>query len=311
MKSLRQTLVDDLKAFDLQVRPSSVPSMQPLTAMGILVSFLDKLIHGLSPNTSTTQPPQHRPALPTRSSSSNKLATTSQQQQQTQTPSAPPALSLSITSPSTLDCPNPFDDFSHPSPTDFFPPSPPLPEQPQPRQDSPPPSAAELENFDPDIPLSTAEPESPAPPDGFPDQDAADDMCFDDEGLTPLEKIYLFARSQAAFHKSVIHSSFLRSRSPLISLARCRVYIAHELPSILPLVAPPEAVEYVLPLLSGLAMDDGTSSPLLSLPSPLRPLNLPTPAIRRLGQGGTRKPVDSDHLLVHFRAFASPIHFRN
>lgn len=219
MKSLRQTLVDDLKAFDLQVRPSSVPSMQPLTAMGILVSFLDKLIHGLSPNTSTTQPPQHRPALPTRSSSSSKLATTSQQQQQqqTQTPSAPPALSLSITSPSTLDCPNPFDDFSHPSPTDFFPPSPPLPEQPQPRQDSPPPSAAELENFDPDIPLSTAEPESPAPPDGFPDQDAADDMCFDDEGLTPLEKIYLFARSQAAFHKSVIHSSFLRSRSPLIA----------------------------------------------------------------------------------------------
>lgn len=87
-------------------------------------------------------------------------------------------------------------------------------------------------------------------------------MCFDDEGLTPLEKIYLFARSQAAFHKSVIHSCSLRSAlhsSLALSYVYCRVYIAHELPSILPSVAPPEAVEYVLPLLSGLAMDDGTS----------------------------------------------------
>ncbi|TFY57879.1 hypothetical protein EVG20_g8369, partial [Dentipellis fragilis] len=61
------------------------------------------------------------------------------------------------------------------------------------------------------------------------------DLCFDDDGLSTLEKIYLFSRSQASFHK---------------------VYIARAMPSILPQVTPLDAVEYVLPLLSGLAMDD-------------------------------------------------------
>ncbi|KAI0050916.1 ARM repeat-containing protein, partial [Auriscalpium vulgare] len=58
---------------------------------------------------------------------------------------------------------------------------------------------------------------------------------FDDEGLSTLEKIYLFSRSQANFHK---------------------VFITHAMPSILPQVSAVEAVEYVLPLLNGLAMDE-------------------------------------------------------
>jgi serine/threonine-protein phosphatase 4 regulatory subunit 1 len=32
-------------------------------------------------------------------------------------------------------------------------------------------------------------------------QDSAQDLCFDDEGLSPLERIYLFCRSDAAFHR--------------------------------------------------------------------------------------------------------------
>ena len=66
--------------------------------------------------------------------------------------------------------------------------------------------------------------------------DLALDLALDDEGLTTLEKIYLYSRSRAAFH---------------------RVFIAHALPAYLTHVTPQEAVEYVLPLLSGLAMDDG------------------------------------------------------
>ncbi|KAJ7632513.1 armadillo-type protein [Roridomyces roridus] len=57
----------------------------------------------------------------------------------------------------------------------------------------------------------------------------------DDEGLTALEKIYLFARSQSVFH---------------------RLYIVHALPAFLELVTPQEAIEYVLPLIPGLAMDE-------------------------------------------------------
>ncbi|KAJ7470660.1 armadillo-type protein [Mycena latifolia] len=57
----------------------------------------------------------------------------------------------------------------------------------------------------------------------------------DDEGLSALEKIYLFARSQSVFH---------------------RLYIVHALPSFLQQVTPQEAIEYVLPLIPGLAMDE-------------------------------------------------------
>ncbi|EJD05837.1 ARM repeat-containing protein [Fomitiporia mediterranea MF3/22] len=65
--------------------------------------------------------------------------------------------------------------------------------------------------------------------------DPSDDLCFDDDGLSALEKIYLFARSVASFH---------------------RVFISRSLPLFLPEVPPCEAVEYVIPLMNGLAMDD-------------------------------------------------------
>ncbi|GBE82030.1 hypothetical protein SCP_0404060 [Sparassis crispa] len=74
---------------------------------------------------------------------------------------------------------------------------------------------------------------------------------FDADGLSALEKIYLFSRSPSGFH---------------------RVFIAHALPRYLgsdaasdaqypsreeaEQISPGEAVEYVLPLLNGLAMDD-------------------------------------------------------
>jgi len=80
---------------------------------------------------------------------------------------------------------------------------------------------------------------TPQPEDHFPlPTDVAIDLVLDDEGLSTLEKIYLYSRSKASFH---------------------RIFIAHRLPEYLDHVTPQEAVEYVLPLLSGLAMDDGQS----------------------------------------------------
>ncbi|KAJ8078672.1 hypothetical protein PM082_012955 [Marasmius tenuissimus] len=61
------------------------------------------------------------------------------------------------------------------------------------------------------------------------------DMFFDDEGLSTLERIYLYSRSKAAYH---------------------RVFIANVLPDWLEQVTSQEAVEYVLPLLNTLAMDE-------------------------------------------------------
>ncbi|KAJ7109269.1 armadillo-type protein [Mycena epipterygia] len=70
--------------------------------------------------------------------------------------------------------------------------------------------------------------------DAFPTGEIPIDLV-DDEGLSALEKIYLFARSQSVFH---------------------RLYIVHALPSFLQQVTPQEAIEYVLPLVPGLAMDE-------------------------------------------------------
>ncbi|KAI6131802.1 armadillo-type protein [Pisolithus croceorrhizus] len=69
----------------------------------------------------------------------------------------------------------------------------------------------------------------------YPVFDTATDFALDDEGLSTLEKIYLFSRSRSAHH---------------------RVFISHALPSFLAHVTPLEAVEYVLPLLPSLAMDE-------------------------------------------------------
>ncbi|KAH0583984.1 hypothetical protein H2248_009567 [Termitomyces sp. 'cryptogamus'] len=71
--------------------------------------------------------------------------------------------------------------------------------------------------------------------DVFPATDIALDLALDDAGLTTLEKIYLFARSKASFH---------------------RIYIAHALPDLLHQVSSQDAIQYVLPLLDGLALDD-------------------------------------------------------
>ncbi|KAF8212351.1 armadillo-type protein [Mycena galopus ATCC 62051] len=70
--------------------------------------------------------------------------------------------------------------------------------------------------------------------DAFPTGEIPIDLV-DDEGLSALEKIYLFARSQSVFH---------------------RLYIVHALPSFLEQVTPQEAIEYVLPLVPCLAMDE-------------------------------------------------------
>ncbi|TFK54986.1 hypothetical protein OE88DRAFT_1653583 [Heliocybe sulcata] len=99
------------------------------------------------------------------------------------------------------------------------------------------PFAPSYADFEIGIP-SVNNPERVPPPEAIPNPEEGEDLAFDDESLSTLEKIYLFARSKASFH---------------------RVYIAHNLTSFLPDVTPWEAVEYVLPLLSGLAMDEEES----------------------------------------------------
>ncbi|KAJ3927624.1 MAG: armadillo-type protein [Lentinula lateritia] len=94
------------------------------------------------------------------------------------------------------------------------------------------------------LPSSMPSPENvvhyPASPqttdDSFPEtSESLDDTSLDDEGLSTLERIYLYSRSKSSFH---------------------RVFIASALPELLKQVTPHEAIEYVLPLLNTLAMDD-------------------------------------------------------
>jgi serine/threonine-protein phosphatase 4 regulatory subunit 1 len=107
-----------------------------------------------------------------------------------------------------------------------------------------PPSPCLLFYTAPSSPLSertpSPPPNPPLPPedDPFPSADLTLDLPLDDDALSTLEKIYLYSQSRATFH---------------------RVYISHALPQFLNQVDPAEAVEYVLPLLSGLAMDPGSS----------------------------------------------------
>jgi serine/threonine-protein phosphatase 4 regulatory subunit 1 len=95
--------------------------------------------------------------------------------------------------------------------------------------DSPSAPAAVIDSLVPD----------PTSDDVFPlPSDLAIDLALDGESLTILEKIYLYSRSRAYYH---------------------RIFIVHQLAEYLDHVTPQEAVEYVLPLLSGLAMDEGVS----------------------------------------------------
>lgn len=132
---------------------------------------------------------------------------------------------------------SPFSDLASPhSPALAFytPPTSPRTDQPAPVRSTTPPVLQ--------ITIPQGPPLQPVPDptdDPFPTADIPIDLALDDEGLSTLEKTYLFSRSKAIFH---------------------RVFIAHALPSFLEQVSPQEAIEYVLPLLSGLAMDEGAYS---------------------------------------------------
>ncbi|KAH7914982.1 armadillo-type protein [Hygrophoropsis aurantiaca] len=158
---------------------------------------------------------------------------------------APPqllgAFSLSpVSSPSTRD--NPFDS---PPLTFFTPPSTPLT---SPGAENPP-SDPTSETYQ-ELTVNVRPPSPPLNNSRFPQSDDIEtlppldvlsspdfalDFTLDDEGLSTLEKIYLFSRSRSAHH---------------------RIYISHALPTFLAQVTPLEAVEYVLPLLPSLAMDE-------------------------------------------------------
>lgn len=76
---------------------------------------------------------------------------------------------------------------------------------------------------------------NPPPEDTFPAATPQSEIpLVDQEDLSPLERIYCFSISKATFH---------------------RVYIAENLPQLMDEVDASDAVVYVLPLLSGLAMD--------------------------------------------------------
>ncbi|KAF9001864.1 armadillo-type protein [Cyathus striatus] len=135
---------------------------------------------------------------------------------------------------------SPYVDNPQPSPSIYFtPPTSPYTEAPLSS------SSSSSSTLHPSPASPSPSPSLPTPPDAheqLPDDafpaliDLAVDLPLDDEGegLSTLEKIYLFSRSQATFH---------------------RVFIAHALPTYLEQVSPQEATEYVLPLLKSLAMD--------------------------------------------------------
>lgn len=90
---------------------------------------------------------------------------------------------------------------------------------------------------------------------------------LDFEGLSALEKIYLFSRSRAGFQRVFIAHAlpgFLRSsfrqrsdEGELVHDAEVTQEPQSENAGGPDEITPAEAVEYVLPLLNGLAMDDG------------------------------------------------------
>ncbi|KDQ60720.1 hypothetical protein JAAARDRAFT_190873 [Jaapia argillacea MUCL 33604] len=198
--------------------------------MGIIVSLVDprSLVQpilsskaGAREEGRSTPPP--RPASPSPLSQRNIQAS--------RTVLSPSAMyPMASSSSSLLDDPY---EARHPSPSyAYLSPSSPLHE------------GSPLPPFSSSPPLDTA---SSGPP-SFIQTEAVDalgashdalDLSFDDDSLSTLEKIYLFSQSKASFH---------------------RVYIAHTLVSFLPEVDPAEAVEYVLPLLTALVIDEAEDS---------------------------------------------------
>ncbi|KAF9246206.1 armadillo-type protein [Melanogaster broomeanus] len=165
---------------------------------------------------------------------------------------APQVLSACVPSPNPSPSPrdNPFESPPSSPPLSFYTaPSTPLtsPQREDPPQDSPThPLQARTSNARPPLTNTRLPPstvpscdiETIPPAEALVPPDLALDFTLDDEGLNTLEKIYLFSRSRSAHH---------------------RVFISHALPPFLAQVTPLEAVEYVLPLLPNLAMDEDES----------------------------------------------------
>ncbi|THH22143.1 hypothetical protein EUX98_g8227, partial [Antrodiella citrinella] len=84
---------------------------------------------------------------------------------------------------------------------------------------------------------------------------------FDTEGYSTLEKIYLFSRSRVGFHRVFIAKSLgtlLRGEGGSLVSTGPPQDDEGQYPPTLDTISPDEAVQYVLPLLNGLAMDDET-----------------------------------------------------
>ncbi|THU86431.1 ARM repeat-containing protein [Dendrothele bispora CBS 962.96] len=190
-------------------------------------------------------------------------------------PNVPPNAFLSLYSPSTTDPSTPLDSpMLSPALTFYTAPSSPLPQTPSPQASplishplsSPPIPHSMLHISIPQVsspshPIHTPPSSFPAGPyhppathfaaespisplsdpdlmaeESFPDTiELPVDLALESEGLSTLERIYLFSQSQASYH---------------------RIFIANALPDLLEQVTPHEAIEYVLPLLNTLAMDE-------------------------------------------------------
>lgn len=87
---------------------------------------------------------------------------------------------------------------------------------------------------------------------------------IDADGLSAIEKIYLFSKSRLAFHRVYI----AKSLSSFLQTGSDDNITSHPQEGALnpDLISTEEAVEYVLPLLNGLATDEG-QAPILSSPS--------------------------------------------
>ncbi|KAI0934203.1 hypothetical protein AcV5_006128 [Taiwanofungus camphoratus] len=245
--------------------PSPGPSPSPLGsppldshpysphAVGIGILSPQPILPPFSSLTRVSLPPLQHNISPQRSSSyelpvlCNSDSPGSHAITLSEDPEVPPHASLSAATSAAglriaIPLPNPTSSTSTPSPP-LFPTSEAL-------------ASSHLPSFD------IASPSNVGPNVAFPGADLAlpptdldvDFTEFDSEGLSALEKIYLFSRSRAGFH---------------------RVFIAHALPRYLgsegesdarypsreqsEQISPGEAVQYVLPLLNGLAMDDDES----------------------------------------------------
>ena len=92
------------------------------------------------------------------------------------------------------------------------------------------------------------------------DVPGSDDLTdFDAEGYSTLEKIYLFSRSKIGFHRVFIAKSlgmFLRGEGGFANASDAMEHGEGQ-GNFVDTISPDEAVQYVLPLLNTLAMDEG------------------------------------------------------